>query len=162
MEWLGSIRKSSSKSPAKPGHVKNQVPASFLFAVHPAIHPVQEFGCLHSPYTSKCLLRRYLDPPNPPQTPSQKVLGGLGSLIMEVDFIRIPTHEGVLSMENAWAVGFLFQVSSFHLPAIFSFHPPKRDLHRQSGEGLNDTRYLRGRLLGGEACGLAAAKAVAV
>ena len=32
-----------------------------------------------SPYTSKYLLRRSLDPPNPPQTPSQKVLGGLGS-----------------------------------------------------------------------------------
>ena len=29
------------------------------------------------PYTSKYLLRRYLDPPNPPQTPSQEVLGGL-------------------------------------------------------------------------------------
>ena len=33
----------------------------------------------HFPYTSKYLLRRYLDPTNPPQTPSQKVLGGLGS-----------------------------------------------------------------------------------
>ena len=32
------------------------------------------------PYTSKYLLRRYLDPPNPPQTPSQKVLGGLGGI----------------------------------------------------------------------------------
>ena len=29
-------------------------------------------------YTSKHLFRRYLDPPNPLQTPSQKVLGGLG------------------------------------------------------------------------------------
>ena len=37
----------------------------------------------HTPYTSTYLLRRYLDPPNPSQTPSQKVLGGLGTLNMD-------------------------------------------------------------------------------
>ena len=31
--------------------------------------------CIHISYTSKHLLRRYLDLPNPPHTPSQKVLG---------------------------------------------------------------------------------------
>ena len=34
-----------------------------------------------NPYTFKYLLRSYLDPPNPPQTPSQKVLGGLGIIV---------------------------------------------------------------------------------
>ena len=34
------------------------------------------------PYTSKYLLRRDLEPPKSPQTPSQKVLGGLGCVVV--------------------------------------------------------------------------------
>ena len=37
---------------------------------------------MSAPYTSKYFLRRYLDPPNPPQTPSQQVLGGLGAMFL--------------------------------------------------------------------------------
>ena len=34
------------------------------------------------PWGSKCILRRYLDPPNPLQTLSQKVLGALRIVIL--------------------------------------------------------------------------------
>ena len=40
------------------------------------------------PYTSKYLIRRYLDPPNPPQTPSQKVLGCVGIDVLDTWFFR--------------------------------------------------------------------------
>ena len=45
------------------------------------------------PWGSKYLLRRYLDPLNPSQTPSKKVLGALGYII--VDFHLPPWNLGI-------------------------------------------------------------------
>ena len=57
-----------------------------------------------------CLLRRYLDPPNPPQTPSQQVLGALGAMkIMHFETTHGPPGREEAGPEPRTCTMFLFR-----------------------------------------------------